>query len=115
MPTELQIEDQAVEKSSYFVTCSFRDEDGQPVTPSVAKWSLTDTAGGAINGRTNVTIASPATQNVIALSGLDLAILGTGEREDRVLTVQATYTSGATNYPLKDSLQFPVFNLIGIS
>lgn len=115
MPTELQIEDQAVEKSSYFVTCSFRDEDDQPVTPTVAKWSLTDTAGGAVNGRTNVAIASPATQNVIVLSGLDLAISGTGQREDRVLTVQATYTSGATNYPLNDSLKFPVYNLVGVT
>jgi len=51
----------------------------------------------------------------IALSGLDLAIVGTGQRETRVLTVQATYTSGAVQYPLNDSLRFPVYNLAGVS
>jgi hypothetical protein len=114
MPTELLIEDQAVEKSSYFITCSFKDEDGQPVTPTAAKWSLTNTAGTIINSRDEVAM-SLATQVTVALSGLDLAISGSGQRETRVFTVQATYTSDAVDYPLKDSLKFPVYNLVGIT
>ena len=115
MPTELQIDEQAVEKSSYHITMSFKDEEGQPVTPKSAKWSLLDTAGATINGRSAVTIGSLATQMTVALYGADLAIVGTGDREDRVFLVQATYTSGATDYPLKDSLTFPVYNLVGVT
>jgi len=58
MPTELLVEDQAVEKSSYFVTCRFRDEDGQAVTPDAAKWRLTDTLGTVINSRSAVVLSS---------------------------------------------------------
>jgi len=115
MPTELLLVDQAVEKSSYFITCSFKDEDDQPVTPDSAKWRLTDTDGTVINSRSAVVLSSLATQVTIALSGLDLAIVGTGQRETRVLTVQATYTSGLVEYPLNDSLRFPVYNLAGVS
>ena len=98
---------EAVEKSTYVVTLTFTDAEASAVSPSTVTWSLSDSAGTAINSRTNV-VATPGASVVIVLSGADLALL-TGETPPvrRLLTVQATYSSTeGAGLPLKEEYAF---------
>ncbi len=117
MPEKISIDGEyAVEKSSYFVTVSFKDEDGVAVVPKSATWTLTTEDGTVVNSRDEFSI-SPASEVTIVLSGDDLALSTgfSGNAENRVLTIEAVYDSDLANdLPLRDQLIFPVYNLLAI-
>lgn len=119
MPDEIKIDGEyAVEESTYKITLNFTDDDEDPVAPVTATWTLTDMNGAVINSRLDVAISSPSAEEIIALSGDDLALSAgfTGVSERRIFTVEATYNSSlGSGLPLKDQLIFPVFNLGAIT
>lgn len=83
------------EKTSYFVTISFKDEDGVAVTPTAAYYSLycettkyeilAETAIGGLD--TSVEVIVTSTQNAIR----NVA----NKKEQRLMTVRFTYSGGA--------------------
>lgn len=99
---------EANEESTFFVTCTFKDEDGNAVTPSSIVWSLRNGAGNIINGRDSQVISSLASVVVITLTGDDLD-RGTGP--ERYLTIEAVY--GADNLPLVDEYKFTIKDMKG--
>jgi len=108
----------AVEKSTYVVTATFKDEDNALVVPDSIKWTLTDEKGTVINERIDVTVTPPASTINIVLSNLDLA-MQTEETEstvNRVITVNAVYDSTLGNdLPLKGEIKFSIDNLLKVS
>jgi len=86
MATRLSVS--AVEGSTYIVTATFTDQDGDPVTPTSVSWELVDEDGETINTGT----PTPGSTVNIVLKGTDLTV---GERENAVLymTVSAVYNS----------------------
>ena len=112
MPTTLTTH--AVERSTFVVTASFTDENGEPVTPTTLQWTLTDLEGNVINNRSQVSITPSSTVDIV-LSGDDLALQGDSP-EMRVLTIEGTYNSTlGTGLPLKESVKFIVDNLVAVS
>ena len=115
MPSEIKIDGEyAVEKSTYVVTLAFLDEDNDPVTPATGTWTLTDANGTVINSREDVAISGLDSSIDIVLSGDDLAISAgfSGNSELRIFTFEGTYNSDlGVGLPLRDQLEFPVFNL----
>jgi len=103
----------AIEESTYIITITFRDEDGNAVVPNELTWSLTNESGVAINSRTDVAIATPAASVDVVLSGDDLTQTPAGTF--LVFTIEGTYDSDAgANLPLKDQAKFHVDNLIAV-
>jgi len=103
----------AIEKSTFVITATFKDENGSAVTPTSITWTLTDGDGNVINNRDAVSI-TPNTSVDIVLSGDDLAL--TSGSALRILTTEAVYSSSAgTNLPLKDSVSFLVKNLVAVT
>lgn len=108
----------AVEKSTYIVTATFKDEDGTLVVPNIITWTLTDESGAIINSRENVSVAIPLSTINIVLQGLDLAMQA-GETTGtigRVVTINADYNSTlGSNLPLKGEVKFYIDNLLKVS
>ena len=99
----------AIEDSTYALVLSFTDEEGDPVTPDTATWTLRDTEGNVVNSRQDVVISSLASSVTVLLSGDDLMYTPSAEL---ILIVEATYDSSLGNdLPLKDQVRFPVANL----
>jgi len=113
MATELSVS--ASEGSTYIVTLTFTDENGEAVVPDTVTWTLTDTLGTVINSREDVS-ETPAGSIEIALTGDDLAVDGYSSPV-RVFTVEATYTSSTfgADLPLTASARFTVEALAGVS
>jgi hypothetical protein len=86
------IEEKADEGSSFFPTVAFMDELNDPFTPDTLYWKLTDLFGNVINGRTQVTVASPDDTLTLQLSGGDLDVVG-NDIAARIITCWGTYTS----------------------
>jgi hypothetical protein len=108
----------AQEQSTYVITVAFKDEDGQDVIPTAATWTLTDSGGAVINSRLDVAISPPAASVDIVLTGDDLLISTgfTGDSEERIFTIQATYDSSlGTGLVLKGACKFRVENLSAIA
>ena len=112
MPTQLSLH--AVERSTYIVIASFKDENGTAVVPATIKWSLTDGAGNIINDRAEVEIETPASSVAIVLYGADLELPGVDRK--RVVTVKSTYDSATygDGLPLRDDAEFIIDNLIAL-
>jgi hypothetical protein len=110
-------EDYAVEQSTFAVDLAFTDEDEAAVTPDTVSWTLTDKQGNVINDHEDES-ETPGSSMTILLSGDDLAFQA-GESGDsvwRILTIEATYTSDlGAGLPLKDSLKFPLRNLVAVA
>jgi len=66
----------ANEKSVYWVTVGFLDEDNAAMAPDVCTWTLTDMEGNIINAREDVAINTPETSETLEFSGDDLAVDG---------------------------------------
>lgn len=108
----------AQEKSTYVVTCNFKDEDGQDVIPTSAVWTLTDEDGTVINSREDVAITPLAATVNIVLSGADLQVdTGfSGAAQERTITVEAVYDSTlGTGLTLKAACKFNIENLIAVT
>ncbi len=116
MPTALTTV--AKEESTYIVTATAKDENGDAVIPDSGTWSLMDSAGAEINSRTDIVISSPASVNEIVLSGADLAIQA-GETaqyvERRVVTKFICDTDAGNNLPVKAECVFMLENFVGES
>ena len=67
----------AVECSTYVITVAFTDDEtpANSITPSTFHWSLVDSVGTVINGRSDVS-ETPASIVSIVLTGADLEIAG---------------------------------------
>ena len=104
----------AQEEGTYAITFTFTDEDGDPVTPNSATWTLSDFEGNIINSRENVTITALASSKTIVLSGADLAISDeTGVK--RTLTVEGLYNSTlGNNLPFKKEVNFRIEQLTNV-
>lgn len=105
------------EESSCKVTASFLDpEDDSAITPdSNILWTLRDLEGNVINSRNQVSVA-PASSVEIFLSGDDLAMTDqTKAIEKREIIIETTYDPGSGSINLKDSAQFAISNLNGIT
>lgn len=111
MPTTIT-STKAIEQSTFVITCSFTDEDGDAVAPDTLSWSLTDEDGTIINSREDVAVTSPSASEDIVLSGDDLALVSGHEEDERYLVLEGTYTSDAgTGLPIRDQVKFYVSNL----
>lgn len=117
MPTEIKLDDAAVEKSTLVINLRFTDEDDQAITPTAAYWTLTDLDGTVINSRSGVTISSLATNVNVVLQGDDLQLTGSGtDAEYREFSINATYNSSyGSGLPLRDKLKFPIKNIEAVS
>ncbi len=107
----------ANDKSSYYVTLDFFNEEGTPVSPTTATWTLTDGNGDIINQRDSVPIANPVgVSTTISLWGDDLAAGTTRADNTRNLTVEATYVSITTGdeKPLTKAVRFMITDLPAI-
>lgn len=108
----------AVEKSTYVITATCKDEDGNDVVPSLMTWTLTDESGTVINSRENVSVATPAAETDILLQGLDLAIQSgeTSGTVGRVFSVYAEYNSVlGSGLPLRGEVRFYIDNLLKVT
>ena len=81
----------ATESSTYVVDIDFFDEDGAPVVPDSASWTLSTLIGEIINNKQDVSIVALAESVTIVLLGDDLPY--TGDQESIELTIESTYTS----------------------
>lgn len=95
------------EKTTYFVTVTFRDEDGVLVTPTTAFYSLyCDTTKYEILAETALTALD--TSKEITVTATQNAILdNTNKEEERIMTVRFTYTGGQGT----DEYRWKVINL----
>lgn len=106
-----------VEESSGSIIIRFRDRDDQPVQPTSATWTLTETDGTVINNREDVSIGTPATQEEILISGDDLALSSgfSGKAEEKIFTVEAVYDSDlGSDLPLNEQCTFYVDALVAV-
>lgn len=111
--TATKLTTEAIEGGTYAVTFTFRDEEGQPVTPTGLTWTLKRGDGTVINNREDVAIASDSSITVV-LSGSDLALDGYKDTGRRFLLVQGEYDSTlGSNLPIRDEVSFIIRNLVG--
>lgn len=110
-----RLENNAVEKSTYVINMSFKDENGTAVTPGTLTWTLTDTKGRVINSRENVAVSVPTSSENVVLYGDDLA-LSQNDNRTRVFTAYATWsgTYGAS-LPLRNECEFMIESLLKVS
>lgn len=102
----------AKDKGTYAITVTFKDEDGNLVTPSEAKWTLKNKRGVTINSRTQVAISPLSSSVTVTLSGDDLKA---SDGRARIFTVEGKYNSNlGTGLPMKDSCVFQVEDLYGV-
>lgn len=87
----------AIDSSTYVISCTLSDSNGDAVSPNNLSWSLMDGNGAIINNREDVSV-TPATTFDIVLYGDDI------QQENgkyMYVTVNATYDSTyGTNLPL---------------
>ena len=110
MPTDIST--QAVERSTYVVTASFTDENGDAVVPNNLTWSLVDQDKATIvNSREDIVLI-PASSVTVVLSGADLAILHGKSVETRYFVVEGDYDSSlGSDLPINDEMEFQVVNI----
>lgn len=106
---------EAVEKSTFVVPLTFRDENGDAVVPTAATWSLMSEYGVTVNERSGVAFDSLASTVNVVLTGSDLATLGELDNCTRLLLVEATYSSSlGTDLNLREEIEFSIRPLVGV-
>lgn len=114
MPSTLTIN--ANERSTFVINSAFTDEDGTPVTPASATWTLTDCNGSIINSREDVTMLSLSTNVDVVLSGDDLAMQSGNDDGKRIFLVEGTYDSTlGSSLPFKDQAEFFIADLVAVT
>jgi len=102
--------EEAFESSTYVISVSFYNENEEAITPKTFQWSLTETDGSIVNGRSDVA-ETPATTINIVLSGDDLAITDNAPTI-RLVALEATYDSDlGIDLPLNEDYQFLINNI----
>jgi len=110
---------EATEESTYAITASFTDENGNAVIPNAdtVTWTLTDTEGTVINSREKEAVASASSIEIV-LTGDDLSIQSgeTSKTVKRRFLIEARFDSdlGSDLY-LKDECEFAIRNLAYVS
>ena len=113
MPVKLDTH--AREEGTYHIVAAFTDEDGTDVAPTAITWTLSDTDGNIINGRSAVAVAVPATSNTITLAGTDLSVVS-GQSLERLFLIEWTYNSSyGTGLSDKEQATFMIDDLKKVS
>ncbi|MCD4675327.1 MAG: hypothetical protein K8S18_04940 [Desulfobacula sp.] len=103
------------EKGTAVATIAPTDEDGVALTIGQLtnpQWQLMKTDGTIVNDRAFASCALTALSWV--LQGADLAIFGSSDSGNRVLSVQATYDSSlGSGLPLRGECKFTIDRLVG--
>lgn len=109
----LHIQEMAIEGSSFEVSINWTDENGDSVIPDTMAWSLIDADGNIVNSRDATAIGSPAANEVILLTGDDLACSGDSPVK-RWVHWAGTYTSAVhgAGKPLIDQTSFDIQPII---
>ncbi|MEJ2183381.1 MAG: hypothetical protein P8Y66_07640 [Nitrospirota bacterium] len=81
------------EKSSWFVTVSFLDEEGAPVAPDSGSYRIDDAGSGAEITADTAFVPS-GTSHVIEITPGENSIVGAAEADTRLLTVTFAYSGG---------------------
>ena len=110
----IKIKERATEASTYLVTLTVTDEDGTPMTPNTAVWTLVDQNGVVVNSREDVVFDSLGPTMEILLYGDDLLLPGTDvDDEFRTIVAEGTYDSShGSNLPFVYDAEFRVNNVI---
>jgi hypothetical protein len=105
----------AKEGSTYIITTTFKDENGDTVVPVSASWSLFDSNYSVVNSRLDVAMI-PATSVSVVLSGADLNYIPITKAK-RFFVVKGIYNSSTygNNLPINDECIFEIDPLIGIA
>lgn len=82
----------AKEGSTYTIKVQFTDQDGDAATPKSATWTLKDSDGNVVNGRSGVSISALDATVYITISGNDLTANGK-KMEELTITINAVYDS----------------------
>lgn len=106
------LDELAMERSTYRVRMTFRDDRGDVVIPESLVWSLRDGSGAIVNGRARVVVVTPESTEEIVLTGADLQLVGDGNKELRTVVAEATYDSGKK---LNAMAHFWVMRVTGLS
>lgn len=102
----------AIEESTYIVTVTATDEDGDAVTFNSFNWTLRGSDGEVVNSRNGIVPASLESPINIVLSGDDLDL---ADGPERTLILQATYDSTlGNNLPIKDQVLINIKGLAGV-
>lgn len=115
----IQLDEYAVEKSTFAPVVAFTDENGVAVPSnnvSAVTWSLCNDSGDIINNLQDQS-ETPASSVTIVLSGNDLQLEDqNNDYELRHLEVSAIVTTSlGSDLPVKESAKFKVLNLKTIS
>ena len=112
MPAILTVD--AIEESTLVITAAFTDETGAAVVPTSLNWSLLDASGNVMNSRSEVAL-TPAAIVKIVLTGNDLALPATSSAVRKVLLQGRYDSSNGTGLYLKETAQFSIINLPGVT
>lgn len=104
----------APEGASYVLDITFKDEDGDLVVPNAGlNWTLTDTKGTVVNGRSGVTV-SPDSEISVVLDGADLATDGYFSLARKFL-ISGDYASTLGTLKLRKEVTFYIDDFSGVS
>ena len=106
----------ATEQSTYVVTVSFFDTEGNAVAPKLASWTLKDETGTVVNQRAAVDLTPLGTTATVVLTGADL-VLPDEPHPTRYLLIEALYDSVlyGNDLNLREEGKFQISNLISVS
>lgn len=107
-----------VEKSSRGIKWTFKKSDGTSPTIQSMTYTLTNLDGDVINELKDVVVLSPTAETTIVLSGDDLQMEDQDNLvETRIMTIKATYDpeDGGADIPIKESVEFPLYNLKAVT
>lgn len=108
------LEEHAIEESVYVINISFEDEDGSPVTPSAATYTLTDALGNIVNSLDGKAISGLDTNVDVVLQGDDLSLSSNYHDDKRIFTIEYDYVSSLGALSAKDNVIFYIDNLIPV-